>query len=95
MKFHSFRGKKYRIERKNVKGQWGACENPDIKGKKIVLPTQKYGSKILLETAIHEGLHACFWDLNEDPVNEAARDLSAFLWRLGFRQMEESSDQSN
>jgi hypothetical protein len=87
MKYHSFRNKRWRIEHKGIKGRWGECENPDAKDKVLVLPKLHHGSKVLMEVAIHEGLHACLWDLNEEPVHDTARDISSFLWRLGFRHI--------
>lgn len=88
MKFHSFRGKRWRIERKGIKGRWGECENPEIKDKRLIIPKAKHGPKILLEVAIHEALHACMWDLNEEPIFDSARDIAKFLWKLGFRLVE-------
>ena len=39
-----------------------------------------------LEILIHEMLHACFWDLDEEVVSEVGRDLSKALWKMGYRK---------
>ena len=39
-----------------------------------------------LETLIHEMLHCCQNDLDEDMVYVTARDITHVLWRLGYRQ---------
>lgn len=41
-----------------------------------------------LEITLHELLHACHWDLDEQAVDETAKNLSKVLWRLGYRRQE-------
>lgn len=41
-----------------------------------------------MEVFIHEALHACIWDLDEETVYSTAEDISKFLWRLGYRRTE-------
>lgn len=43
-------------------------------------------TKVGLETVIHESLHACNWHAKEELVEETARDIARFLWRLGYRK---------
>ena len=38
--------------------------------------------KKLLETAIHEGLHAELWALDEEAVAQTAKRLAALVWHL-------------
>lgn len=47
-----------------------------------------------LEIEIHESLHACLWDISEEAIEETARDVSRFLWRIGYvkRQDDESTE---
>lgn len=40
-----------------------------------------------LETAVHEAMHALWPRKAEDEVNQAARDLARFLWRLKYRRV--------
>jgi hypothetical protein len=43
----------------------------------------------LLDTVIHEMLHAVCPDKREPWVNEVATDMSKVLWRLGYRNVGE------
>ena len=38
-----------------------------------------------LEVELHESLHACLWDLDEEAIRETAEDIARFLWRAGYR----------
>jgi len=38
-----------------------------------------------LEVLIHEMLHACYWDLDEEAIDITARDIARVLFRLGYR----------
>jgi hypothetical protein len=59
----------------------GKCDPPTLTGKTITLDTQ--GTPLeLLDTAIHEGLHAALWDLSEDVIEEVATDIARFIARL-------------
>ena len=44
-----------------------------------------------MEVLIHEAVHACHWDLDEEAVHETARDIAALLWRLGYRRTDPPS----
>ena len=64
----------------------GICEAPDVRGKQLYVP-QEGGTQADLETILHEGLHACGWDiLSEEWVTCAARDIARLAWRLGWRK---------
>jgi len=39
-----------------------------------------------LDTIVHESLHACLWDLDEEAVAESAADVARLLWRVGWRK---------
>lgn len=41
--------------------------------------------RLVLDTLIHEVLHAAYWDLDEQAVGEAASDITGILWKLGWR----------
>lgn len=87
VKHHIFRGKRYRISFQNaVKGRvLGLCDAPDGKGKTIRI--KKDLDEINeLETIVHESLHACFWDIDEEAIHESARDIAYLLSRLGYRK---------
>lgn len=66
----------------------GACDAPDVSNRRILLDdTLKDGD--LLETIIHEHIHASAWFLTEEKVTEMAEDLKNVLWRMGYRLPED------
>jgi hypothetical protein len=81
----TFRGKRYKILTKDLdEDTLGECD-PPYQEKKEIRFSRHDSWKQLLDTHIHEALHACLWDLDEHDVSETARDIAAFLWRLGYR----------
>ncbi len=44
--------------------------------------------RLLLETILHECIHACCWYIDEEFVRIMAIDQSRLLWRLGYRPPE-------
>jgi hypothetical protein len=42
--------------------------------------------KELLETIIHESLHACYYEIPDELVRLAAIDITELLWRVGYRR---------
>lgn len=83
-----FRGKRYNVRildtwrGRDVKNsQTGHCTSPLEKNRKIFLkPTRT--AKERFETAIHESIHACHWDLHEDAVSETARNITSYAFEL-------------
>jgi hypothetical protein len=89
VKSHVFRGKRYKIEFANgsvLRDRDGDCDPPNKAEKKIRLYKGMSGKRAL-EVALHEPLHAIFWDLEESAIDEIGKDLSDFLWRLGYRKI--------
>ena len=85
--FHKLRGKVWEliyIEMEDL----GLCDAPDRRSKKIKINKQLSG-RIKLEIIIHEALHACAWDLDEEAVSETAKDISRLLWREGYFHKDE------
>ena len=78
---HIFCSKRWRIEWKKMRVNAGECEAPHERDKTIRLDP-RLTERQLLEVIIHEGLHACQWQLSEESVTETARDISRLLWRL-------------
>jgi hypothetical protein len=40
-----------------------------------------------MEVVIHETLHACFWDMDEEAIDDAGKALAELLFdRLGYRE---------
>lgn len=83
---HKFRGHVWRLGRVRSVGERGGCEGPHVPGKEIDIPVN--GGRLTdLDTCIHEALHACFWDMAEEAVSEAASDIARLLWRLNWRKV--------
>jgi hypothetical protein len=80
------RGRRYRLAFENLrkKNCLGYCDSPTEVGKEILIDKNLSG-KLRLDTIIHELLHALYWDLSEESIEEAATDVAAVLWRLGYR----------
>ena len=83
------------MQRKLVKlgGKTWAIEAQALDGlcdpntKTIHLPTELRGQR-LLETILHESLHACQPKASEATVERTATELGGVLWGLGFRRVE-------
>ena len=58
----------------------GACEGAWIRDKRILI-RRTLPLRLELDTFIHDALHAGFWDLAEESVDEMARDLARALMR--------------
>lgn len=83
---HSFRGKRYRIQlKKPSRNDMGSCDPPEKMDRTILIDPAIRGMP-LMGLLIHEALHACYFDLAEEPVNDAAQDIARLLYRFGFRQ---------
>ena len=84
IKSHSFRGKRWKLVDAGS-GNGGICQGPHIKRREMLVPMTG-NSQHDLDTVLHEGLHACFWDIDEEGIHESAADLARLLWRLGWRK---------
>jgi len=84
---HRFRGVLYRVMESEVAQARATCDDPQtpMRSIKISPKTLAQNNEETLETIIHEALHACFWDLSEEAVDEAAVDIAGLLWALGYR----------
>jgi hypothetical protein len=67
----------------------GQIDPPAYLRKQLKISTRIKKNKELLEVLIHECLHGCFWDIDEEAIDQAAVDISKLLYKLGARiQME-------
>jgi len=62
----------------------GHCDHPERAGKQIRIDRRLKGQR-KLEIVLHECLHAALWSIDEQYVDDTARDLARVLWRLGYR----------
>jgi hypothetical protein len=80
------RNKAYQLQftPKIEQGAKGMCDAPTAAGKRIRILERLKGQD-RLETIIHELLHACYWDMDEEAIHHPAADIARVLWRLGYR----------
>lgn len=85
----TLRGKRWKFEKAGTlnKDDRGYCTDPGEKSRKIKIHKNLIGQEEL-EVIIHEMLHACFWDIDEDVIVQVGDDLSKALWRMGYRKEE-------
>lgn len=57
----------------------GTCDKPCTVGRSIQISERLCGEE-MLDTIIHEMMHARHWDLSEEAVTEFASDVARFLW---------------
>jgi hypothetical protein len=78
------RAKNWTIATVPLKGFYGYCDHPSMPAKQITIDPNQVGIE-MLDTIIHEYLHAALPDLSEDVVVEVATDLAKVLWDLDYR----------
>lgn len=83
----TFSKRKYNIYIGKLKGCTTVSELPV---NELYVRTDHLSGRIMLNTLIHESIHACDWNASETKVQQMATDISRFLWRLGYRQTENS-----
>jgi len=81
VKTHSFQGTRYEL-------LWasdvdGFLEEPGEP--RALMVNDKLPPKQLLETLIHEAMHAIEPRMTEKRVDRISGELTRFLWRLGYR----------
>ena len=81
MRFY-FRGQVFNLTFKKLRSDYGSCAYDKPRSIKI---TTDIKHKLLLDTLIHEALHACYPDLDEEAINQSATDIAEYLWKLGYR----------
>ena len=85
---HKFRGVRYKIRFCELFEMMGLCDPPSSE-KPAIIFDRGLKQVDLLDTVIHESLHACFPDLKEDAVNVAAADIARLITRMGFLQADQ------
>jgi hypothetical protein len=80
----TFRETDYHVIIKELAEEWGLCNPPWFRKPTMTInPFQT--DYFLLVTLIHESLHACLWDIDEDAIDESSRSIADLLWRMGLR----------
>ena len=80
------RGKRWRLEVLDYlhDGSCGSIDPAGVPQKRIVI-ARSQDPLDLLDTVIHECLHGCCPDLDEECVTETATDIAKVLHRMGCR----------
>jgi hypothetical protein len=87
MKFHTFRGKRYRIKKvRRGRDYLGICDDPKDHYKVLEAPIDGKSCNDL-DTIIHESLHACLFDIDDAVIDASATSIAKFLWRLSWRKL--------
>lgn len=83
-KYHTFDGKKYRLKWRKPRGAIGLCAPPNRPLAERVITISPHGSsEEIVNTIIHESLHANLWVLDEFIVHQTADDITALLVKCG------------
>tara|TARA_R110000824_G_scaffold13220_1_gene57536 strand:+ start:18553 stop:18828 length:276 start_codon:yes stop_codon:yes gene_type:complete len=80
------RGKRWRLEVIEYlqDGSCGSIDPSDAPQKRILIALNQ-APQDLLDTVIHECMHACLPDTAEESVTETATDIAKVLHRMGCR----------
>ena len=78
------RGIKHEV--KFVKGMSSDCAGKWWPG--VIHLRHTLAGRNLMQIALHEALHGCQVDLNEDAVEAISLGLTDMLWALGYRRVE-------
>jgi len=86
-------GKYYTLRFCALRKHKGECDAPTVKNKEIRIK-KDLPEPEQLEVTVHELLHAVFWQGDEEWVERSGVEISAALWKLGWRRVGEegSSD---
>lgn len=64
----------------------GECDAPSVRNKEIRIRSN-LPAREELEVTVHELLHAVEWSKDEEWVEQSGVDISAALWKLGWRMV--------
>jgi len=63
----------------------GNIDHPSRARRYIRISTRLKRNQEILEVLLHEFLHGCFWDMDEEVITEAAKDMARGLYKCGVR----------
>jgi hypothetical protein len=63
----------------------GNIDHPDRARRYIRISTRLTRGEEILEVLLHEFLHGCFWDMDEEAITQAAKDMARALYKCGAR----------
>ena len=73
------------VPKHDRRGHYGLCDHPESADKTITVEANHADQRVL-ETVLHELLHAGCWSLDEEVVTEWAEDVARILTRLGWKR---------
>ena len=84
---------KFDILFEDIDGLCCDSDHPNPEPEKSITISPSLKKRYLMEVLIHESLHAEYPSIKgnseEKWVDDAARNISKLLWRLGYRQVKE------
>lgn len=66
---------------------YGDCTDPGKADGRLIRVRASQSERDMLDTIVHEALHACRAELAEEAVADTASDIARLLWRLGYRRV--------
>jgi hypothetical protein len=81
----TLRGKRWTLCTHPMKDNFGLCEYETWVPKKHIWIDPGCEGEKMLEILLHEMMHCCFPDIDEDAITETGRSLAKVLWDLGYR----------
>ena len=73
------------VPKNGRRDHYGRCDHPEDAAKEIVVEANHEDRRVL-ETVLHECLHAGAWNLDEEVVTQWASDVSTILAKLGWKR---------
>jgi hypothetical protein len=67
------------------RGHYGLCDHPESADKTITVESNHDDERVL-DTVLHELLHAGAWNLDEEIVSQWATDAARILKKLGWKR---------
>jgi hypothetical protein len=77
----TIRGDVWRVEFAHI-GDYGHCEYGSCRRTRRIRLSPSQSDAELLDTVIHEMIHAQDWDLSEEAVSQRANEIAAVVERL-------------
>jgi len=72
---------------RNMGKDWGRCDHPPGRHPTIQVRRSLKGVN-MLDTLVHEVLHAARPELDEEAVDTTASAIARALWRAGYRRLD-------
>lgn len=73
------------VPREEIRGDDGECSDPRTKGPLRIQIADDLEGRDLIETLIHEAIHAGDWFKDHEWVDPFAADLARLIWRCRTR----------